>query len=453
MLSLKSASIHQLSKIDFRVMVLRVKSSPFIKNIFLIMTGTAIAQGLGFALTPIISRLYSPSDYGIFGSFNAVLAVISAGVTLQYSQAIMLPKEKENAINLFFVSCLSTIFMSLVCLAGYFAVASYLKSLMKTKETLTISLLGIATVAVGLSQSLQAWAVRVKEFKQTSASQIIRSLSSNGTQLGFGFLNGGGKALIISSVLGELISSINVAYVIIRDLPNFRHSIKWNRIKQLAKDYKDFPLYSASQNVINALSSGLPVLILTYFFGINVAGAYAFGMRILVAPMGLVLGALRQVLFQKAGETQHQGGSLGSLYVKTTFGLFAIAFFPSLILFIWGPQFFVWLFGNQWHTAGEFARSLVIWMIFGFCNLPAVLFARLIRIQRTIFLYDLVLLVARTLILMFGGIYLNPSSTVMLFSIVGAAMNSILILMVGHAVIKKEGRVNWESIRDCLMKG
>ena len=46
------------------------------------MSGTAAAQAIGFALTPVISRLYSPSDFGIFGSFDAVLTVVAAGVTL-----------------------------------------------------------------------------------------------------------------------------------------------------------------------------------------------------------------------------------------------------------------------------------------------------------------------------------------------------------------------------------
>ena len=193
-----------------------------------------------------------------------------------------------------------------------------------------------------------------------------------------------------------MLASLNLVRVLLPDLLAFRRSIRWDRMKQLAKDYRDFPMYSASQNVINALSSGLPVLLLTHFYGIAVAGAYAFGVRILQVPMGFVLRALRQVLFQKAGETQHQGGSLAPLYVKITAGLFALAFFPSLVLFIWAPQIFTWIFGSQWHTAGEFARSLMLWLMFDFCNLPAVLFARLIRIQRTVFLYDLVLLAAKS---------------------------------------------------------
>jgi len=69
----------------------------------IVMSGTALAQIIGFALTPIISRLFTPADFGIFGSFSAIVGVVLAGITLDYSQAIMLPKEKNDALDLFFI--------------------------------------------------------------------------------------------------------------------------------------------------------------------------------------------------------------------------------------------------------------------------------------------------------------------------------------------------------------
>src|SRR5450759_1384511 len=72
----------------------KLKPSTFVKNVLVVMTGTALAQTLGFALSPVISRLFTPSEFGVFGSFGAVPGVVSAGATLEYTQAIMLPKER-----------------------------------------------------------------------------------------------------------------------------------------------------------------------------------------------------------------------------------------------------------------------------------------------------------------------------------------------------------------------
>jgi hypothetical protein len=136
--------------------------------------------------------------------------------------------------------------------------------------------------------------------------------------------------------------------------------------------------------------------------------------------------------------------------VKITSGLFALAVLPSLVLLIWAPQLFTWIFGSQWLTAGEFARSLVLWLMFAFCNLPAVLFARIIRIQQTIFLFDVVLLPARAIVLIVGGMYMPESYTIMLFAVVGAIMNIILIVVVGHALMRKEGVAEWGRLPDYL---
>jgi O-antigen/teichoic acid export membrane protein len=221
-------------------------------------------------------------------------------------------------------------------------------------------------------------------------------------------------------------------------------------MKALAKDYHDFPLYSASQNVINAISNGLPVLLLTRFFGVAVAGAYAFSMTVIQAPMALVLSALRQVLFQKASESRHQGRNLAALYVKITVTLFALSLFPSLIMLIWAPQLFTWVFGAQWRLAGYFAQSLIIWMATVFCNLPAVLFARIFRMQRFVFFYNLGLLAARGLALIMGGVYFSVNQTIMIFSAVGAVMNAFLIIVVGRAIIKKEGAATVGNYLDYL---
>jgi len=313
-------------------------------------------------------------------------------------------------------------------------------------------LLVLSTVVTGLNYTSQAWAVRVKAFKRTSTSQVIRSLTGKGTSIGFGLLGVGAPGLIIGDIVGNLAASVNLVRVLIPELPALKDQSRRDVIKKLAREYRDFPMYSASQNVINAVSGGLPVLLLTRFFGLPIAGAYAFAMNVLTFPMGFVLSALRQVLFQKDNESHHQGRSLAALYVKVTAILFAMALLPTAVILIWGPQLFAWIFGPQWYTAGELSRSLMIWMAVVFCNLPAVLFGRIIRIQRFVFFYDLGLLGARTAALVLGGLFLSAHQTVMAYAVVGAVMNAFLILSVGRAVMKREGSARLDRLLDFMIE-
>ncbi len=433
-------------------LIVKVRTSVFFKNILVVMAGTGIAQVISIGLSPVISRLFTPSDFGIAGSFGAIAGMIAAAVTLEYSQAIMLPKEREDALGLLAISFVCTAAVSLATLIACLAAPAAMNGLMKTRGFWPLALLVLSTLISGLNYACQAWAVRVKAFKVTSTSQVIRSLTGKGTTIGFGLLKLGAPGLIIANILGNVAASVNLVRVLLPDLPSLLTKTRRAGLAKLAREYRDFPLYSASQNVINAISAGLPVLLLTRFFGLPIAGAYAFAMTVLTFPMGFILSALRQVLFQKASESQHQGRSLAALYVKVTATLFAMALIPTAVVLIWGPQLFAWIFGAQWFTAGELSRSLMIWMAVVFCNLPAVLFGRIIRIQRFVFFYELGLLAARTAALILGGLFLTAYQTVMAYALVGAVMNIFLILSVGRAIMKKEGPLNMDSLRSFLIE-
>jgi hypothetical protein len=104
---MEAISAIKTSKLQLRHTHARLRKSSFVKNVLVVMSGTAAVQIIDFALSPIMSRLFSPSDFGIFDSFDAVFGVIAAGVTLEYTHATMLPKERKDAINRFFVWCLA----------------------------------------------------------------------------------------------------------------------------------------------------------------------------------------------------------------------------------------------------------------------------------------------------------------------------------------------------------
>ena len=411
------------------------------------MSGSAIAQIISFSLSPVISRLFTPGDFGIFGSFTSILSIIAAGATLQYSQALMLPKEKSDAINVLMVSFLSTALIGILISTTCLIIPQKINGLMKTSGFFMPLLLILGSLVNGLDQSCNAWCIRVKAFKTTAKTSVIRSLAQGGSQVGLGFAKTGAPGLIIGTVLADFLATINLFRTVFKSLRKYKDQIEWGKIKRLAKEYNDFPMYSASQNVINAISSGIPVLLLTHYYGLVVAGAYAFGLRILWTPMSFITSALRQVLFQRAAEIQHKNKKLTPLYFKTTAGMFSLSVLPTIILMIWAPTIFSFIFGDQWYSAGEYARVLILWMMFVFCNLPAVLFARLIRIQRAVFFYDLCLLSVRVAVLMFGGLYLTALQTISLFSLVGAFMNFLLVIMVGFNILKKEGISTFERLK------
>jgi len=313
--------------------------SQFFRNMSVVLGGTVVAQAVGVAIAPVISRLFTPSDFGVLGSFNSILLVVAAFATLQYSQALMLPRNEEDAANVFGASLLSVCIVTLVALLVAYLRSDWLLGLLKAPQSVWLLwFLPLGIFVAGINRSFQAWCVRRKAFTTTASSQILGAGSSNMLKIVFGILNQGSPGLIVSSVAANGIASMSLARrVLCADKALLKESLNWRRIASQARVYRDFPVYSATQNTMNAVSQGLPVLMLAHFHGIAVAGAYAFGMKLIHVPMDFILTALRQVLFQKASETHNQGGGLLQLFIKTTGGLMAVALLPSIVVFIWAP--------------------------------------------------------------------------------------------------------------------
>jgi len=420
-----------------------LRRSPFVRNVSIVMSGTAVSQVISFALTPIISRLFSPADFGVLGSFSSVLGVVVAGVTLQYSQAIMLPKEDRDAANVFAVSLLSVALITCLSIAAAVLFSDRLLSLLNaTQAGWLLWLLPLGILVSGLNQTFQAWCVRKKAFKATASSHVIRAGFAGALQIVAGFFKAGGAGLAAGAVAADGIALLNLSSQVLgTDKKLIKGALCRRSLVQKAIEYRDFPLYSATQNIMSSLSMGLPVLLLAHFFGIAAAGSYAFGLKLLQVPMNFILTALRQVLFQKATETYNQNGDILLLFKKITVGLFFSAIIPAFLFFLFAPALFVWCFGDNWFEAGIFVRWLIIWQVFQFCNVPSVLYARILRLQKKMFVYETLILFTRTACLIIGGIFFSINQTIGIFSVAGALLNIAMIFWI------------WKILNTKLQKG
>src|SRR5690625_1762348 len=70
----------------------------------MIAGGTAFAQLLTLLLSPIVTRIYSPEEYGVLTTFTAILGILSLAA-FKYEVAIPITKNEKIAINLL-VLCL-----------------------------------------------------------------------------------------------------------------------------------------------------------------------------------------------------------------------------------------------------------------------------------------------------------------------------------------------------------
>ena len=88
------------------------------KNIVILVGGTLTAQLITIFLTPVLSRIYRPEDFGIFAIFFSMTGIISIMIGGRYEVAIVQPKKDNEAMSLasisFTLMFLSTILLTLI---------------------------------------------------------------------------------------------------------------------------------------------------------------------------------------------------------------------------------------------------------------------------------------------------------------------------------------------------
>ncbi|MFA5080829.1 MAG: oligosaccharide flippase family protein [Candidatus Paceibacterota bacterium] len=417
-----------------------ITKSLFFKDLLILMSGTVVAQVITVFVSPILTRLFSPSAFGVFGVYMSVVAIVTAVVTMRYDQALMLPKKNKDAAHLFWASLLSVSGVSVVSLILCVLFFKQIPFLLEVPELrVWVLFLPFSIFFAGFYLTLNSWSTRQKKFKRASISQVIRSSAAAGIQVSSGIAKVGPVGLIGGAIVGDFFSSLALAVQVEHsDKQILREGLHRDSIIRMGREYSDFPIYSSAQNFLNAISQNVPVLLLAKFFGPVVVGYYALGVRVLQLPISLILTSLRQVLFQKASEVHNNEGDTYSLFKKTTLGLLALVVIPALLIIIYGPFLFGFVLGRNWVIAGEYARWLVLWLAVGFVNPPAILFAQIYRKQKFLFFQDLVLLIFRVAVLVIGGLYFNPLRTIIMYSIIGVIFNSFVILYMWGFIRSKQ---------------
>jgi len=411
----------------------------FFQNVTVLMSGTAIAQGLAFAASPILSRLYDPSAFGVFGLFAAACSIVAVSASAKYELAILLPKKDEDAAN---VLWLSLGIIGVVTFFSFFLVLFfrvYIAELLGSPELAPLLWWAPASIFfTGLYNAFNFWTTRRKKYKRLSISRVIQTSGREGTQLGLGFFTGlQGSGLVFGHVFGQASSAAALVVQTYReDYKLVRNSYNEDRIKILAKEHQDFPKYNAPQNILNSVSQNVPAILLAYFFNPTVVGLYWFTYRILVAPNKLIGNSVRQVFYQRANELLRKGGNALGLYLKTTGGLAAVGVLPLLVLLFFGPVLFDFIFGSNWYEAGRYAQWLSIWWFVGFINPPSVMMIPILNLQKFQLFYEVILTGMRILAITIGGLYSSAIFAIALFSLAGLLANSFLIVFVGLLMYK-----------------
>ncbi|MCD4704788.1 oligosaccharide flippase family protein [bacterium] len=312
----------------------KIFKSDFSKGVLTLVSGTALAQLIPFLIMPLLSRLYTPDDFGVFGLFMAISSLIAVIATGRYELAIVLPKRNKDAVNLLFVSILISVFISIITLIFFLLFSEQVSILLAEKKIKKwLLIVPILVLLIGLFQSLNYWANRQKSFGSISKAKISHSTSLSLVNLLFGFAKRTQSGLIFGQIFGRLMSVLTLLYTNIKSLNYYKKHISLKRSLYLAKRYKEFPLINSLQAFSDKSKESGIIFIITYFFSSSILGYYNFGLRAIQSPLLIIKASIAQVFYQKFSELKGFNQSLYPFFKKLFIKLLIMAIILLFSLF------------------------------------------------------------------------------------------------------------------------
>lgn len=407
--------------------------------------GAGVSAAMTAATMPLLSRLFTPTDFGVSALFVTYLVLLLTVSTWSYDSSIPLPSDPEVAANCLALSLAVAAVMS--CFTTLLVATAITHELVPQLHLMGNLgyLLPVALAGASLYQALSAWALRTGAFETIAKTRVMQTASALAVQCALGTTFAGPTGLIVGDALGRIVGVWAMLKRICRDVP--WKEINLSRMIEAAVRYKRFPLFSAPAGVLTASATQLPIILIIGFHGAEAGGVYALTTRILSMPIMLIGKAVGQVVLARAAKANADEGALKHLTEQSTIAMIMLGLLFYGAICIAGPGVFGLTLGEEWVSVGHYSRLLTPWYLMW---LVATALNGLLSVrewQPTILMYSSLELVTRGAALTIGSFSDRPITTIALlgafsFALCVAAINRFF--KAGHgsirAIVRASGR-------------
>jgi O-antigen/teichoic acid export membrane protein len=329
----------------------------FWRHVATVLGGALGAQALPLLAAPLITRMCTPSEMGAFSVWLGVVAVSAIAATLRLETAMILDHEPEQQRV-----CFSVVFHSasatalLVSLCALLAHGLGLHAL-NEQSWGGLLLVGVATWLTAYTQTTLAYATSHKAFGKAARAKVWGAATIAFTQLLL-LAAGAGEAGLLAGQMIGLAAGLAAAILLLRP-PCPRLSLRLDRAaRAYLHRHRKFWRFSLPSNLLNALVGQMPLFLIGMRHGALAAGLYALTQRVLAAPVSLLAASVLEVFKRESVHEFQTLGHCSHAYRYTFKALSLLGVGPALVLLLFSPDLFAWMFGASWRPAGELAQIL-----------------------------------------------------------------------------------------------
>jgi O-antigen/teichoic acid export membrane protein len=404
----------------------------FIEHVAIMMSGKAISAIIALLTMPFVARLFIPDHFGVAAMFASIAGIVASTASLQYPQAIVLPKAEPEAASILAFAyriVVSVCVLLLLLLVAYEGTGFEIKSLDLLAGWKWLLPFGVLLLASLFIQ--ETWLTRRKQFRSISVSLVGRNAVTGGSRIAIGTLFGSSIAgLITGYLLGLLCQIVIQAYSAKDGIQRAFARTSISSMRAVAHKYSDFPKFNAPAGLVFALGQHLPILLFGAMFSPTVAGFYAMADRLCQVPVTVVANSVRRVFLQKAAEIRNRHGNLRKAYALSVSAMAAIGAGPFACLWYFGEPLSTWILGDNWLEAGRFLEIIAPWLFVSWSAAPCNAIFVVLRKQKFWLLLTIITTILR--LLTFGFAYAvsaSPEWTLTAYAIVSTIGSSTNIAL------------------------
>jgi O-antigen/teichoic acid export membrane protein len=431
-----------LKRANFTTYRDKFKNNVFYQNVAVVAGGNAAAKVIGVFTAPIITRLYTPGDYGIFSILLSIIGMVGSLTTLRYAIAIPIAEDEKKSDNLLKLSILVTFSLSII---WGFGILFFGKLITKHYDVAAIVpylwILPIVFFGQGIYEALTNWALREKAFKLITSTKITQSIASAVFKIFLATVGIKPLGLFIGHIAQEYAGIGRLFTRLLKRKPTFFKRFSWKEIKSVAIRYKDFPLIQSWSQLLLSVGGQAPVIFIGALFGANVVGIFGLAQNMINMPMDFFGQSVSQVYFIEIAKFgKNNPKKIYNLSISIIKKMFWIGLIPVVTLLAFGPFIFKIVFGPQWYDAGVYARYLSIIILTRFISSPIANVFNVLEKQGTQLFLNLI----RVILVVFLFILCNVTgftavTTIMLYSLL---MSLFYILMLVIILVDLKQMIN-----------
>ncbi|MCZ6645817.1 MAG: oligosaccharide flippase family protein [SAR324 cluster bacterium] len=411
----------------------------FLRNVFVLAGGTAFGHGLIVLSAPLLTRLYTPAEFGALSVYTSILTILLVVSALRYEWAIPLPADDEAAIRLFWLSILLVSLTALLillvqALAGDFLVARTGTAGLRP----LLWLLPLGLFAAGILAAFNRWTVRKKQYAELAKVNVTHSSAQVATQIAAGFAGAGSLGLVLGQLVGQFSGLFTYVNYSAKDIRTLRNPLHFGELRKVASRYKRFPIYSSGSALLTTAVGILPPLVLASLFGMQVAGWFALGQRVVALPTQLIAQAIGDIYFAEASQAAQQGNdALRRIYRRFALRLLVFGLGILVPIALLGPSIFELAFGASWREAGVYIRPMVIMFLAQFIAYPLSQTLLILEHQDRLLFWDGIRFCGVIAVFVAAQYFqLTPEATIFCYALSIAASYMALLLVSTNAVRK-----------------